>query len=119
LHSARHLKRYQRIVPLPARRCAFIKLYGLVGSLIAAGLLLVSLLALAASAWQVWSSQNPAWPAFKASAAAVLSSLMLMGVVLGQEFGWWRIDGEILDSLGVAWVAVTVIAAGLTYWLVR
>jgi len=45
--------------------------------------------------------------------------LVLMIVVLGKEFHWWQLDGELLDKLGVFWIVLTLAVMGVTYWLVR
>jgi hypothetical protein len=103
----------------PQRRCAFVRLYGLIGAMIAAALLGVSLLMTLASGLQVWLSQNPAWPWFKASLAALLCSLTLMAIMLGKEFHWWYVDGKTLDHLAMAWIGVTLIGVLITYWLAR
>jgi hypothetical protein len=71
----------------------------LIGAMIAVALLGVSLLMTLASGLQVWLSQSPAWPWFKASLAAFLCSLILMVIMLGKEFHWWYVDGETLDYL--------------------
>jgi hypothetical protein len=94
-------------------------LYGLIGAMIAVALLGVSLLMTLASGLQVWLSQNPAWPWFKASLAALLCSLILMVIMLGREFHWWYVDGETLDHLAMAWIGVTLTGFAVTWWMAR
>lgn len=72
-----------------------------------------------ASGLQVWLSQQPAWALFKASLAGLLVAAALTLAVVGKEFRWWDIDGELLDNLAWLWVAVTVAAAAVTYWFSR
>lgn len=101
------------------RRCAFIKLYGIVGALIAFGLLGLTLLSTVASGWQVWQSPHPAWAWFKASLAGLVFVLVLVVIVLGREFHWWSIDGELLDFLGALWIVLTIAVMAVTYGYLR
>ncbi len=89
------------------------------GAIIAVVMTGTTLLTTIGTALQIWWSQNPAWPWFKTSLAAFLCSLILMLVVLGQEFRWWHIEGEIIDNLGIIWLAINPIVIAITYWLVR
>jgi hypothetical protein len=87
--------------------------------MIAFGLLSLTLLASIISGFQVWLSQQPAWPLFKSCLAGFLCALLLTIIMLGREFNWWQIDGELLDKVAMMWIALTVGVIGVTYWLVR
>lgn len=108
-----------RAEPGRQRRCNFVKLTGIVSALVAVALLALTALASLATGLQVWLAQNPAWPWFKTSLAALACAGVLTLILLGREFGWWSVDGQSLDHLGAAWIGVTVAVAALTYWLVR
>lgn len=82
-------------------------------------LLALMVLATLISGLHVWLSEHPAWAVFKASLAGLLCVLALTVLVLGKEFHWWQIDGELLDKLAVFWIALTIGVMGITYWLVR
>ncbi|MDH5178441.1 MAG: hypothetical protein OEZ39_04245 [Gammaproteobacteria bacterium] len=77
----------------------------------------VSLALTLAGGIYVWLAANPQWLYLKISLGLLCSSVLLLLLFIGDELHWWSIDNQFLDNLAIVWLVVTLLGAGIYYWL--
>ena len=95
----------------PAKECViFISLHGLAAFALSIMLAGATGLLFAGFFIHYWMSSLPPSRWFAASAAMLISALILGLIVFGNEMMWWFIDDQALDALSVNWIALTLVA---------